>query len=67
MPDIQGVKNIKTRQIGQRVWVELDILVNSRYSILEAQQVGEDVQARLMERIADFERVLVNLCPLENE
>ena len=67
MPDIQGVKNIKTRQIGQRIWVELDVLVDPRYSILEAQKVGEDVQVRLMERVADFEKVLVNLCPLENE
>ncbi len=67
MPDIQSATNIKTRQIGQRIWVELDILVDPGCSILEAQKTGEKVQARLMERSGDFERVFVNLCPLESE
>jgi len=67
MPDIRSATNIKTRQIGQKIWVELDILVDPRCSILEAQKTGEKVQALLKERIGDFERVLVNLCPLENE
>jgi cation diffusion facilitator family transporter len=67
MPDIQSATNIKTRQIGQRIWVELDILVDPGCSILEAQKTGEKVQARLMEGSGDFERVFVNLCPLESE
>jgi cation diffusion facilitator family transporter len=67
MPDICSVTNIKTRQIGQRIWVELDILVDPRCSMLEAQKTREKVQARLMERVDDIERVLVNVCPMENE
>jgi cation diffusion facilitator family transporter len=67
MPDIQSATNIKTRQIGQRIWVELDILVDPGCSILEAQKTGEKVQARLMEGSGDFERVFVNLCPPESE
>lgn len=67
MSDIRGVTNIKTRQIGRKIWVELDILVDPACSIQNAQYAGEKVKNRLLERVTDFERVLVNSSPLENE
>lgn len=66
MPDVHHVTNIKTRQIGQKIWVELDIQVDPDCTIQEARKTGEKVEARLKEGRKDFERVLVNLCPLEN-
>ena len=65
--EVRGVNHIRTRQIGRKVWVELDILVDPLCSIQDAQLAGEKVRKRLLEKITDFESVLINFIPLENE
>lgn len=65
--DVQTVASIKTRQIGQKIWVELDILIDSRCTIRQGHQIAEKVKASLLEKMIDLEKVLVNFRPLEQE
>ena len=65
--DVRALSGLKTRQIGQKIWVEMDILIDSRCSIREGHMIAEKVKTRLLERMIDLEKVLVNFQPMEQE
>lgn len=65
--DVRALSGIKTRHIGHKIWVELDILVDSKCTIREGHLIAEKVKASLLERLIDLERVLVHYQPMEQE
>ena len=66
MKDVHGILELKTRQIGQKIWAELDILVDTHCSLAEGEMIAEKVRTRLMNKINDLERVMVHFGPLEH-
>ena len=67
MDDVREITGLKTRHIGQKIWVELDILIDPKYTIREGHIIAEKVKDTLLRKVRDLEKVLVNLKPLENE
>ena len=65
--DVQGVSKLQTRQIGQKIWAEVEILVDAKSSLQNAQMTANKVKNRLLEKIRDLERVLVDFSPLEEK
>lgn len=65
--DVRGVSKLQTRQIGQKIWAEVNILVDAKSSMHEAQMIADKVKSRLFEKIRDLERVLVDFTPLEKK
>nr|ASQ41186.1 magnetosome protein MamM [Candidatus Magnetananas rongchenensis] len=65
MEDVQDVADIKTRHIGQKIWAELDIMVDPKCTIHEGQMIAENVRNILVGRIMDLEKVLVHFKPLQ--
>nr|WCC90934.1 magnetosome protein MamM [Desulfobacteraceae bacterium] len=63
---IKGVKDIKTRHIGQKIWAELSICVDQRCTMKEGQSIANRVRSLLIEKIMDLERVTIHLEPLES-
>jgi len=57
---VQGIVNLKTRHIGQKVWAEIDIVIDDRATLEEAHTVARQVKKNLFARIGDLERVVVN-------
>ena len=41
---VSGTGRIRTRQVGQNLWVDLDILVSPRYSVKEASRIADKVR-----------------------
>jgi len=64
--DIMGISDLKTRQVGQKIWAEICILIDSKSTIKEGQFLAEKVKSSLIEKIMDLERVLVNFEPVRN-
>jgi len=67
MEDVRGISGVKTRQIGQKIWVELDILVHPQCTMREGHMIADRIKKILLGKIRDLERVLVNLRPVEND
>jgi cation diffusion facilitator family transporter len=63
--NVRGVSQLKTRHIGQKIWVELSIVLDPLFTMHESQLVAEKVKETLQEKIADLERVLVHFSPLK--
>ena len=63
--NVAGISELKTRHIGQKIWVELNIIVDPRHTMHEGQMIAERVKESLFEKINDLERVLVYCRPRE--
>lgn len=65
--DVRALSGLKSRQIGQKIWVEMDILIDSRCSIREGHMIAEKVKANLLDKMVDLEKVLVHFQPMEQD
>ncbi|UCD87776.1 MAG: cation transporter [Desulfobacterales bacterium] len=65
--DVRGVSGLKTRHIGQKIWAELDILVDSHCSMREGHLIADRVKKVLLEKLRDLEMVLVHFKPMEDD
>ena len=65
--DVRGISGLKTRHIGQKIWVELDILVDQKCSVWDSDMIADRVKKALLEKIGDLEKVFVHLEPVEME
>jgi cation diffusion facilitator family transporter len=63
--DVRGVSKLQTRQIGQKIWAEIEILVDATISMQDAQMTAGKVKTRLLEKMRYLERVLVDFTTLE--
>ena len=50
---------------AKKIWVDLDILVDPNSTMDEGNRVAENVKTALKRKIADLERVMVHLKPME--
>jgi cation diffusion facilitator family transporter len=61
---IRAIEAIKTRKVGNYVWAELDVVIDSSHSLKAAAVIGNVVKTTLLGGINDLERVTVNTRPL---
>ena len=61
---VHGVRDIRTRMVGRKVWAELEIVLDQDCTVQEAQRIAQVVKESLMVRIDDLEDVLVNFRPV---
>lgn len=50
---------VRTRLVGQRLWVDLDVLVSPRCSVSQASRVADEVRGRLLHKAKHVEDVVV--------
>ena len=65
--DVRGICGLKTRHVGQKIWVELEILVDAHCSMRDGHMVADRVKGVLLEKVRDLERVLVHFKPVEED
>ena len=65
MKEIHKISDIKSRQVGQKIWIDLDILVDPKCSMAETNIIAERVRKKLVTAIPDLERVQVHFGPME--
>ena len=61
--DVRGIEELRTRHIGNKIWIDVDILIDPHSTIGEGNSIAESVKAVLVRKIADLDRVMVNLKP----
>lgn len=56
---VLATKRVRTRLVGQRLWVDVDILVSPRCSVSQASRVADEVRGRLLRKARHVEEVVV--------
>jgi divalent metal cation (Fe/Co/Zn/Cd) transporter len=64
---VQRIAALRTRQIGHKIWLDLDICVSPGQSIREANHIAQKVREALLNQIADIDKVIVAWSPLEED
>ena len=56
---VSGTGRIRTRQVGQNLWVDLDILVSSKCSVEKASLIADKVRGHMLRKAKHVEDVVV--------
>jgi cation diffusion facilitator family transporter len=57
---VKGVGNIKTRRVGQQVWVDMEILVDAKQSVDEAHALVRELRQALMRKYKQIKEVSIS-------
>ncbi|MBF0509668.1 MAG: cation transporter [Deltaproteobacteria bacterium] len=63
--DVEGIAELRTRLVGRKIWVELDILIDPGKTISEGQKIARRVKKTLLGANKELERVWVQFKPAE--
>ena len=63
--DVRAISGLRTRQVGQKVWVELDIMISPRCTIRDGHRITVKIKDALRTRLRDVERIGINYRPAE--
>lgn len=61
---VKGIKNLKTRVFGNKIYVDLEIYVDSLITVGEGHDIAEEVHDRLEKDIKDIKHCMVHMEPL---
>ncbi len=62
---VAGVKSIKTRQMGQKNWIDIEINVSHKISVLEVHVIAEKVREAIMSEVAGIGGISVATYPID--
>ncbi|SHF49501.1 cation diffusion facilitator family transporter [Caloramator proteoclasticus] len=60
---VEGIKNLKTRIFGHRIYVDLEILVDENLTVRDGHQIAEDVHDVLENSIENIKHCMVHVEP----
>ena len=63
---VEGVREIKTRKIGQKSWVDLIIDISKKRTVIDTHRIAEEVKKTLFSKINMIGGVSVATYPVEN-
>ena len=62
---VRGVENLKTRIFGNKIYVDLEILVDAFISVKEGHDISEKVHDKLEDEIDDIKHCMVHIEPFK--
>ncbi|MCK9443099.1 MAG: cation diffusion facilitator family transporter [Tissierellaceae bacterium] len=60
---VRGIKGLKTRVFGNKIYVDIEILVDANISVLEGHEIAEMVHDKLEKDIEDIKHCMVHVEP----
>lgn len=63
MNGVKGIKSLKTRVFGNRIYVDIEIFVDSNISVKSGHDISEKVHDRLEAEISDIKHCMVHIEP----
>jgi cation diffusion facilitator family transporter len=60
---VKGISYLKTRQIGQKIWVDVQVYVKGEKTVREANVFSREIRSALMRRMRNIGSVQVSLKP----
>ncbi len=64
-PGVVGIDLLRTRQFGNRIYVDLEISVKRDISLLEAHSIAESVHAKVEEKFPTVKHIMIHVNPAE--
>ena len=64
LPGVSRINYLKTRQIGQKIWVDVEVCVKGEKTVNEANAVSREICSGLMRKIRNIGNVQVSLKPV---
>ncbi|BAH77593.1 cation diffusion facilitator family transporter [Solidesulfovibrio magneticus] len=62
---VTDVGRIKTKQMGRKVWADVDIFVDPANTVSDGRRIADAVRSALLAALDDFENVHVNFKPVK--
>ena len=66
-PEVLGIDRLQTREFGNRIYVDLEICLDGRLSLVEAHAVAERVHDRIEREFPTVKHIMVHVNPYEEE
>jgi len=63
LPGVKKIGYLKTRQIGQKIWVDVEVSLKGEKTLNEANVVSREIRSALMRKIEHISNVQVSLKP----
>ena len=64
LPGVKKINYLRTRQIGQKIWVDVEVCVKGEKTLEEANIVSREIRAALMRKMHYISNVQVSLRPM---
>ena len=64
LPGVKKINYLRTRQIGQKIWVDVEVCVKGEKTLEEANVVSREIRAALMRKMHYIGNVQVSLRPM---
>src|SRR5699024_8637842 len=64
---VKGIKTLKTRVFGNRLYVDIDVLVDGTLSVEEGHDIAENIHDSIESNIEDVKHCMVHIEPIEND
>ena len=65
--DVKGIKDLKTRIFGNKIYVDIDILVKGDITVTEGHDIAEKVHDLIEKNIEDVKHCMVHVEPEVND
>ncbi len=66
-PQVEHIDMLRTRQFGNRIYIDLEIAVDKHISLVEAHDIAENVHDNLEESFPNVKHVMIHVNPKETE
>lgn len=60
---VEGISAIKTRRLSQKIWVDLEVQVESESTVVDANKIAERISKLITEGMGYVQHVTVDLQP----
>lgn len=67
LPDIKEIKLLKTREFGNKVYVEIELLADGNITLYESNRIAEEVHNSIEKAFPKVKHISVKMLPYENE
>ena len=61
--DVMGIDMLQTRIFGNKIYVDVEILVNGTYTLQRAHEIAEDVHDDIEENFPKVKHIMVHVNP----
>ncbi|MCQ2771194.1 MAG: cation diffusion facilitator family transporter, partial [Clostridia bacterium] len=62
---VEGVYRIKTREFGNKIYVDLEVLANGDITLLQSSEIGKNVHNKMEQSFPKIKHIVVLVKPLE--
>ncbi len=62
-PDVEGIDLLHTRQFGNRIYIDLEIVVNRALSLVEAHEIAENVHSNVEQQYSNVKHIMIHVNP----